>query len=797
MKSPWIGLLARIGNTQLKKVSMKPLLYILFLLVPSTFGFANIIHVPAQAPTIQQGMDLAQTGDTVLVAEGHYYEQISFKGKAITVASEFIMDGDTSHISKTIIDGSQHVDPDSGSVVYFVNGETKNSVLYGFTITGGSGTLLKGMYFYYDNSLTEYYGGGIKIWAGGTIEHNRIIYNAINRSTVKEGAGWGGGIDTFGWNNTDTIIIRNNEISHNTINAWWGGAAGVDMTTKGYTLFENNIVEENICNSSGGLYCACIAVAGSYDFNGKIIISGNLIRENVSSQISGDNRMGGGGIWIQDCSPEVINNIIMENTTTGNGGGISSYYHGGIYGKTKSILMNNTIINNTALTGGGIYIFAASYGDNIPIIFNTIVWGNTATIDPGICLDGIVHLYHSLIQDSMFNNINNGVFCTNPRFADSLSHLNNQSPCLGSGTSSLYINDTLYRAPSTDITGNPRPSSVDTLIDIGAYESDYAALAFPTSFNLSSIFVPPTPGTMHFTSEILNLHQQAIHAFSKICTDDGSSRDSVELFDDGQHGDGQAGDGLFGASYQTAMEDIFTTGVAVQNSSKDIRFEYGDNQKFTTIGPVVYKGYTIVTSGDGNINPGETHRIKLELQNLGQTATATKIQARITPLDTFITLVNNGFLFNDILAGQTALSTNYRTLKFSKNIPGPIDTVCLAIDITSDGYTFWRDTTFKIVVVVGIESEQPTLPVVYSLEQNYPNPFNPTTTIKYQIPKSNHVTLKVFDLLGREVATLVDGMLDAGYYDVNWNAEHFASGIYVYRLQTERFVESKKLILLK
>ena len=106
-----------------------------------TFILANIIHVTADAPTIQQGIDQAQKGDTVLVAEGHYYENIFFRGKEITVASEFIMDGDTSHISKTIIDGSQHVNPDSGTVVYFINGETIRSILYGLTITGGAGSI--------------------------------------------------------------------------------------------------------------------------------------------------------------------------------------------------------------------------------------------------------------------------------------------------------------------------------------------------------------------------------------------------------------------------------------------------------------------------------------------------------------------------------------------------------------------------------------------------------------------------------------------------------------------------------
>ncbi len=226
---------------------MKLLTLSFFILLPLAFSLADIIHIPADALTIQQGIDQALTGDTVLVAEGTYYENISFKGKAITVASAFLMDADTSHISKTIIDGSQHTNPDSGSVVYFVNGETKNSILYGFTITGGSGTY----YQWPEDNSQQYTGGGIKIWAGGRIEWNRIINNFINRGTSIYCHG--GGIDAMGWNVADTIIIRNNEIINNKINAWWGGGAAIIMISKGYILFENNIVAANVYNSNGGV----------------------------------------------------------------------------------------------------------------------------------------------------------------------------------------------------------------------------------------------------------------------------------------------------------------------------------------------------------------------------------------------------------------------------------------------------------------------------------------------------------------------------------------------------------------
>ena len=85
----------------------------------------------------------------------------------------------------------------------------------------------------------------------------------------------------------------------------------------------------------------------------------------------------------------------------------------------------------------------------------------------------------------------------------------------------------------------------------------------------------------------------------------------------------------------------------------------------------------------------------------------------------------------------------------------------------------------------------------FSLLQNYPNPFNPITTIQFSIPFEDYVTLKVFGLLGEEVATLVSQRFLPGTYSVQWDAGNASDGIYVYRLQSGKFSQSKKLILLR
>jgi thermitase len=90
-----------------------------------------------------------------------------------------------------------------------------------------------------------------------------------------------------------------------------------------------------------------------------------------------------------------------------------------------------------------------------------------------------------------------------------------------------------------------------------------------------------------------------------------------------------------------------------------------------------------------------------------------------------------------------------------------------------------------------------TRPLVWALRQNYPNPFNPTTTIRYFVPTTRHITLRVYDLLGREVTRLVEGVANAGEHEVVLDGSGLPSGIYFYRLQGESFVDTKKLVLLK
>jgi hypothetical protein len=100
-------------------------------------------------------------------------------------------------------------------------------------------------------------------------------------------------------------------------------------------------------------------------------------------------------------------------------------------------------------------------------------------------------------------------------------------------------------------------------------------------------------------------------------------------------------------------------------------------------------------------------------------------------------------------------------------------------------------------IVVGVEDENNNLLTSYSLEQNYPNPFNPSTVISYQLPVSSDVTLKVYDILGNEITTLVDEYRPAGRYEIEFNASSLPSGVYFYQLKAREFISTKKMILIR
>ncbi len=260
------------------------------------------IHVPGDQPTIQEAINVATDGDTVLVDQGTYYENIKFRGKAITVASNYIDEPDSAHIYNTIIDGSQAMNANEASAVMFVNGEDTTSVLCGFTITGGAG--------YYNTNYNAMHGGGVCIEnSGAKIENNIIANNEINNEYIAGGVGIGA-IDLQGekW-----LVVRNNIIHNNKATAVGMSAFGGGIASSLNSIIENNIIEYNECENTGG---------GQVDGGGIEIeqlpnsnpivahIKNNIVQHN---ELQGYQSMGAGMSMLHVSEVYVYNNEFVNN----------------------------------------------------------------------------------------------------------------------------------------------------------------------------------------------------------------------------------------------------------------------------------------------------------------------------------------------------------------------------------------------------------------------------------------------------------------------------------------------------
>ena len=137
-------------------------------------------------------------------------------------------------------------------------------------------------------------------------------------------------------------------------------------------------------------------------------------------------------------------------------------------------------------------------------------------------------------------------------------------------------------------------------------------------------------------------------------------------------------------------------------------------------------------------------------------------------------------------------------LLFSDNCPDSIYTQ-IKIDILSGKNLFWRDTItfFLHKDLSGLDEESVSKPTTFKLKQNYPNPFNPTTIINYELPITNDVDLSIYNLLGQKVANLISETKSAGSYQIEWDASGFASGVYYYRIEAGKFVDVKKMVLIR
>ncbi len=415
----------------------KPVIFsAVFLLLFPGYFFSGVRDVPGTHSTIQAALDACSTGDTVLVAPGHYYENLIWpKTHCIFLLS---INGP----EQTIIDGSTR-----GSVIKINTGIDNSTFIKGFTITNGSGV---------SNPLGDISGGGIYCTnSSPTITNNTITGNFADK---------GGGVACF---DSSSPVISNNIINNNNASSFGGGivigfgsspyianniisgnlsgnrgggiaaayycsphiennnilnnraageGSGIIVTRYCSALITGNKISDNRCGKQGGgiiiAHNSSATLSGNTVINNKsgmqgagilifsncsVTITGNTVSENTNSE-----RCGGGIIVAHNCSVTTVDNIITGNRAKSNGGGIDYSYN------CTGSIKNNYISENISVDayGGGIFI---GWGSSVEISNNTIT-KNSAVNGGGICFNDCA-TGTTVNNCYISENKNDGIYC--------------------------------------------------------------------------------------------------------------------------------------------------------------------------------------------------------------------------------------------------------------------------------------------------------------------------------------------------------------------------------------------------
>jgi len=821
---------------------MKILNLISFLLIVSNL-FSTIINVPADQPTIQDGIVASVDADTVLVQPGTYVENINYIGKNITVASLFLTTQDTTYISQTAIDGNQN-----GSVVRFVNGEDSTAVLCGFTIANGSAefgggiccgdssptlvnvTITGNLAFVIQTMNAG--GGGIFCWNSSPILQNVTISGnstdnlgggiacwnysnptLTNVTLTDNSADWyGGGISCYDnsspilvncilWNDTPSEIAGPATVSFSDIQGDWEGEGNIDEDP----LFENpiegdyHLTENSPCIDAGDLLSppdpdSSRADMGAYYYD-QIA--------NLYAQFSADVLEGEVPLSVQFTDNTVIQPISWE-WDFDNDGTIDSYeqnpsYIYQNYGYYSVSLTVEDDIGNSNIMVKTDYI----------AVYSPAYSGHIFHIDPegsDELGNGSLEYPFATIQHGINIAANSDTVLVHPgTYFENINYLGKN---LILGSLFLTTQDTTFIS-QTVIDG----FSLDSVVK---FENEEDSTSVLTGFTITN--------------------GDATHGGGIYCENSNPSLVNITITGNFASGDYAYGGGIcLWNNSSPILQNITITGNSV---SSTVGFGGGiclSNNSSPILQNVTITGNTASFGGGIYIGGGTQNLVNVTIS--GNTASnngggiycassypsfVNCIMWNDTPEEVYFYSGSVTITYSDIQGGWTGIGNIDEDPLFvgtgdhpfmlqdlspcvNAGIPDTTGLNLPEFDLAGNPRVYGGRIdmgAYENQNVVGANED--LIPLVTKLNQNYPNPFNPTTTISFSLTTEDteNTELVIYNIKGQKVKQLVSDQLSAGQHSVVWNGrddngKSVSSGIYFYKMKAEDFEKTRKMILMK
>jgi len=753
--------------------------------------------------TIQRGLSASYNGDTVLVGNGTYYENVVFGGKNVVLASHLIFSRDTMDVINTIIDGGA-----TAHTVYFDDYEDSTAVLMGFTIRNGFDDCGGGIRCFRASPTLRnniIWGNHAEYGAGiDCMESNAIIeYNIIRENIAEE---WGGAITCHSSNTR----IRGNTVINNSGGILWAGGINIAY---GSSTIENNIIAFNTARYGAGIYCGP---------NSNTMIRNNVVSGNMASSA-------GGGIRVDSyLSPRALveNTIIWGNQAADSAqlSGAPDVRYCDIEGGWPG--MQNISVDPLFrdFAAGDFHLASTACGDSADS--PCIDTGHYDTFDDSLgCDRGLgtsladmgafggggarehggriiyVPADYQTIQDAIHNSYGGDTVLVEPGVY--YENLNFEGQRITLASRYLLSGDSAHIA-NTILDG----SGMGSVIVFDHTESAASVLYGFTIRNGESEKGGGIRCRLASPSISHNIVTQN-HATSGggyYCVS-GSPCLKHNLFLDNRANFG-------GGVYCDSTEQLIDSCVFMGNQA----VAGGGAIRVQSFGPTI-RGALIVdnhaSEGGGFFALNSQPTI---LNNTLYSNFATQRGGGLYCYYNAYPQVRNTIFWNneaptggEIYNASGHPSVTYCDIEGGWEGEGNIDSdpfFCqpesLDFELAEDSPCLGSGFNGDIIGAFGIgceataiEGELVQLPTKTQLFSSYPNPFNSATTIPYSLSKSIAVTIEVFDILGRRIDVLVDRQQETGYHAVSWNGWDKSSGIYFYKIQAGDFTETKKMLLLK